>query len=373
VPVGRLRFSPTVRVGFVPLIDAAPLIVGVEMGFFDQVGLRVELHRQIGWGNIRDRLLFGQLDAAHALMGLAVSSALARPDAAPAIVNVMSLGTGGDAITLSRRLFDQGVTTAATLAKHLRNGHRNDPPTFGHVFDCSVHHYLLREWLARGQVNPDEDVRLSVFPPILAASHMARGHLDGFCVGEPWNLIAQRERSGQIVALTTDILESHPDKMLAVRRSMLDDDPATVFRLILALIRAGEYCADPANHPTLARLLAMPGYLDVDADTLAASLSLDRQFNLRPSVQHFRKPGWHMRSFSTASMFPNVGFGVWLIEQMMRWNHVGPDVDPVEVATTATHTASFREAAATLGAECPPLDLMPVGHADQTAIFSGAR
>ncbi len=347
--------------GFVPLIDAAPLIVAHELGFFEDVGLRVQLQRQIGWGNIRDRLLFGQLDAAHALLGLSVMSAVDANGGVPPILNVMSLGTGGDAITLSRRLIDQGVTTAATLAKLLRNTRHPTPPQFGHVFGCSVHHYLLREWLARAEINPDEQISLNVVPPMLTASHMAQGYLDGFCVGEPWNLLAQRERTGQIVALTTDILASHPDKMLAIRRSLLDEDPSTVFRLIESLIHACKYCVDPANHLELARMLARPEYLDVDAEAIAASLSLDRQFNLRPSIQHFRKPDWHMRSFSPASLFPNVGAGVWLLEQMIRWGHVASDVDPMAVSVASTHTASYREAAATLGVECPPVDFTPIG------------
>ncbi len=344
-----------------PLIDAAPLIAAQELGFFEDVGLRVQLKRQIGWGNIRDRLLFGQLDAAHALLGLAVSTAIAVNGVNPPVLNVMSLGTGGDAITLSRRLIDQGITTAAMLAKMLKNTRHGSRPQFGHVFGSSIHHYLLREWLSRAEIRPDEQVSLNVVPPILTASHMAQGHLDGFCVGEPWNLLAQRARTGQIVALTTDILPSHPDKMLAIRRSLLTDDPSTVFRLIEALIHACKYCADSVNHLELARLLARPEYLDVDVEAIAASLSLDRQFNLRPSIQHFRKPDWHMRSFSPASLFPNVGGGAWLVEQMIRWGHVASDVDPLAMSIVSTHTASYREAAATLGVDCPITDFTPIG------------
>jgi two-component system, oxyanion-binding sensor len=357
----RLRSSPVVRVGFVPLIDAAPLIVARETGLFDEVGLRVELHRQIGWGNVRDRLLFGQLDAAHALLGLAPAARIAAPNRPAPIINVMSLGTGGDAVTLSRRFVDAGVNSAAMLGQYLKSNRLVEPPVFGHVFQSSVHHYLLREWLSRGQIDPDVDVRLTVVPPILAASQMQQRHLDGFCVGEPWNLIAQREQSGKIVALTTDILESHPDKMLAVRRDLLDNDPATVFRLIMALIRAAEFCADPARRAELARMLSLPQYLDVDVDVLTASLSLDRHFNLRSTLQHFRRDGWHMRSFAAGALFPNLGFCHWLIEQMVRWSHVDPLVDVPLIATACTHTDSFREAAATIGIDCPADDLTRIG------------
>src|SRR3954469_8587818 len=62
------------RIGFVPLIDAAPIIAAKEMGFFSNEGLNVSLHRQVGWANIRDKLSFGHLDAAHALLGMPLAS-----------------------------------------------------------------------------------------------------------------------------------------------------------------------------------------------------------------------------------------------------------------------------------------------------------
>jgi ABC-type nitrate/sulfonate/bicarbonate transport system substrate-binding protein len=360
--VSRHRSSPLVRVGYVPLIDAAPLIVAQEHGFFEAVGLRVDLDRQIGWGNVRDRLLYGQLDAAHALLGLAISSALSLDahDTTPPILNVMSLGTGGDAITLSRRLTDRGIDSGGALALHVQQTRSEVPLRMGHVFGCSVHQYLLREWLARAGIDPDAQLRLSVVPPMLTASQMGQGHLDGFCVGEPWNLLAQRERTGHIVALTTDILESHPDKMFAVRRSLLEQDPSVVFRLIEALLHACAYCAESKNHFELARLLARSEYLNVDAEAINASLALDRHFKPRTGGGPSRKAGWHMRSFAPPSLFPNIGFGVWLIEQMQRWGHADAGIDAAKLAARVTHTDSYREAAATLGIACPERDLVPL-------------
>ncbi len=109
-----------------PLTDAAPLLVAAEQGFFADEGLRVELHRQIGWGNVRDKLTFGQLDAAHALVGMPLLSGLGREPFAEPLVAVMNLGGGADAITLGRRLTDAGVATAADLAEWCRRRRAGD-------------------------------------------------------------------------------------------------------------------------------------------------------------------------------------------------------------------------------------------------------
>ena len=171
-----------IRVGFVPLLDAAPLVVALELGYFADEGLKVTLHRQVGWGNVRDKLVYGQLHASHALMGMPPASLLGRDRFAEPVVAVTGLGTGGNGITLSRRLTDAGVRSAASLAQWAgkRFAGPSEPPTLAHVFGCSMHHYLLRDWLAAGGVDPDRDVRLCVLPPPQMNSHLAGGHLDGF-------------------------------------------------------------------------------------------------------------------------------------------------------------------------------------------------
>ena len=176
--------SRAVRLGFVPLIDAAPVIVARELGHFADEGVDVVLTRELGWANVRDKLAFGRLDAAAALVGLPIRSAIGDRSPGGPIRAVMALGTGGDAITISRRLAESGVANAVALGRYVRQSPRGTLPlVFAHVFESSVHHYLLREWLASGDVDPDRDVRLCVLPPQQMSAHLAAGHIDGFCAG----------------------------------------------------------------------------------------------------------------------------------------------------------------------------------------------
>ena len=348
-----------VRVGFVPLIDSAPLVVAYELGLFAEEGLAVTLERQIGWANVRDKLAYGHLDASHALLGMPLASALAAgsPGAADwqgePVVGVMSLSCGGNAITLSKRLTSLGVNSAATLARFVQTPQREAPLTLAHVFGCSMHHYLLRDWLDAAGIHPDLDVRLCVIPPPQMVGHLAAGSLDGFCVGEPWNTLAQREGAGMVIVPTADILPGHPEKVLGVTRRWAEDNPQVLATLIRAVLRASRWCNDPANVGTLSEMLAMPKYVGVASDVVRECLTADRTFGLPARFAGIRPADWEMRSFAPAATFPSRTHVAWLLEQMIRWGHAPADVDLVEVADRCTLSAAYRSASESLGLTCP--------------------
>jgi ABC-type nitrate/sulfonate/bicarbonate transport system substrate-binding protein len=332
------------RLGFVPLIDAAPLIIASEQGYFLDEGLRVELCRQIGWGNVRDKLTFGQLDASHALLGMTPVSVLGTHRFDEPLVTIAALGTGGNAITLSRKLASMGVTTAEALARLARN-RTGKKLTFAHVFSCSMHHYLLREWLASAQIHPDEDVNLCVLPPPQMARQMAQGMLDGFCVGDPWNQLAADQEQAVIATATTRIVPDHPEKVLAVSRQWLAHHGEAAQRLVRAVLRGCAYCADPQNAAALGRILARPRYLDLPEPVLLRSL---------------RDTPVDFRSWSPVSTFPSVTHVLWLLEQMARWNHVPLETDLLRIARQAIDTTAYRAAAESLNWPCPADDQPPM-------------
>lgn len=349
-----------VRLGFLPLTDAAPLIAAHELGYFREAGLNVSLERQIGWANVRDKLQYGHLDASHALLGMAVCSAMGAGQGAEPFVAVMSLSRGGNGVTLSRRLVDRGVTSAAMLARWAREARPSERIALAHVFGCSTHHYLLRDWLAGGGVDPDADVRLCVIPPEQMAAHMASGHLDGFCAGEPWNTFASHNGVGSVVAATTDVLPDHPEKVLAVAPGWAARNGGLVTAMIRALLRAAAWCDAPANAAALAEMLADPKYVEVPAEVILKSLR-DGPMRAFPRGS-FAPP----RLFAPEATFPSATHAVWFARQMIRWGHAGAEVDPVAVARACTDSRFYRRAVdelrGSLGVEirCPADDFPPM-------------
>ena len=351
--------NDVVRIGFVPLTDAAPLVVAVERGFFRGEGLHVTLHRQIGWGNVRDKLTFGQLDAAHALVGMPLMSQLGREPFAEPLVAVMNLGGGADAITVGRRLAEAGVRTAADLAEWVRRAKSSggDRPVLAHVFACSVHHYLLRAWLAAGGVDPDRDVRLTVRPPPQVHRQLQMGYLDGYCCGEPYNTAAARDGYGKLVAVTTDVVPSHPDKVLAVTRRWADRHADVLPRLCRAVLRAMQYCDDDRQLPAVAEIMGRPAYLDMPAEAVLQSLTLLRTFGTGRATG---PADWRGRPFDPRLAFPSVTHHAWYATQMNRWGHLDADADVPDLAAACVSADAYRHAAADVGVPCPDDDAPPM-------------
>src|SRR5438876_3349144 len=248
------------HIGFIPLVDAAALIIAVDKGFAAAEGLDVKLVREVSWSNVRDKLNIGLFDAAHLLAPVAIASSLGLGHVKVPIVAPFNLGLNGNAITVSPALhadlmeeidgdrFDPMVTALAlarVVAKRRRTG--AEPLTFGMTFPFSTHNYQLRFWMAAGGVDPDEDVRLVVLPPPYMVDSLAKGPVDAFCVGAPWNSIAVDLGIGEILHFASDILVRAAEKVLAIRQSWSEKNPELVAGLVRAAARAAEFIEHPEN------------------------------------------------------------------------------------------------------------------------------
>ena len=248
------------RIGFIPLCDATALIVAVDKGFTAAEGLDVDLVREVSWSNVRDKLNIGLFDAAHLIAPVAIASSLGLghvkvPIVAPVrarrerqchhrVARAIRAHRGS-----RRRHIIDPLVTARALARVVatRKARGEDPLTFGMTFPFSTHNYHLRFWMAAGGVDPDEDVRLVVLPPPYMVESLANGHVDGFCVGAPWNSVAVDLGIGFILHFVSEILPRAAEKVLAVRRHWADENPDTLRRLVRAHQRAADFVEDVAQ------------------------------------------------------------------------------------------------------------------------------
>src|SRR6185369_774759 len=103
------------RLGFVPLSDAAPLIMAHELGLFARFGLDVHLQREVGWATIRERVIQGELDGAQAPAPMLWSTQLGCGCAPADVLTAFVLNRHGNGITLAQKLWDDGVRDGASL------------------------------------------------------------------------------------------------------------------------------------------------------------------------------------------------------------------------------------------------------------------
>ncbi|WP_078084338.1 CmpA/NrtA family ABC transporter substrate-binding protein [Microbulbifer mangrovi] len=289
--------KPNLKLLYLRLTDSAPLIIAHELGFFERYGLRVELQRETSWATLRDKLIGGAADAASILAPMPLTLKQTLPNCDEQLLSGLILSCNGNAITLSRSLYealdDHPEGTAAALKAHLETRSADGKPlTFASVYPFASHTLQLRHWLSSAGINPDGDVRIVVLPPEQMVDHLRRGDIDGFCVGEPWNTLAVQEQIGVIATPSNTLMPAMPEKVLAVTRSWHDANPATHLALRAALLEACAWLCDRSQRRDAVAILARPEYLDLPAATIAASL--DDELVAPDGQAPSKNPGWHV-------------------------------------------------------------------------------
>jgi NitT/TauT family transport system ATP-binding protein len=274
------------RVGFIPLIDAAIPVAAVECGFAAQEGLDIQLMRETSWANIRDKLVHDMFDASHMLAPLAVATSLGIRNAKVPLAVPFALNANGNCITLALSLYQaledvlgRSPRDAREAAKALkivldrRKAAGRELITFGVVFPFSVHAIMVRHWLRLGGIDPSGDVQFQVVPPPFMVAGLSEGIIDGCCVGEPWNSRAVESGVGCIAAFGSEIARCAPDKVLALREDRATQSREAVESLLRAYQKAARWCGNPDNHHNLAQIMAQPNYLGVAPKTVLNALS----------------------------------------------------------------------------------------------------
>lgn len=263
----------SLRIGFLALSDAAPLIVAQEHGLFARHGLNVTLQREVGWATIREKIIYGELDAAPAPAPMLWSATLGLGCAPSAVLTGFVFNLHGNAITLSNALRQEGVKDGPSLKAAARARRGESRLTFGVVYPYSSHHLQLRQWLKAAGVDPDADVRIAVVPPAQMFRNLAAGTIDGFCAGEPWNTIAVQAGTGWCPTWSASLSPGHVEKVLMVGERFAVQRAEEHAALISALTEACEWCDEPQHREELARLLSGARYLNVRAAAILPALT----------------------------------------------------------------------------------------------------
>lgn len=322
----------TIRLGFTALTDCAPLVIAQHLGLFEKYGLSVKLSREVGWATIRDKVIYGELDAAHAPAGMLVAVHSGIGAVQTDCLTGLILNLHGNAITLSTRLWRVGVRHGAGLREYISSTAAR--LTFGVVYQHSSHSFMLRNWLRAHRIDPERDIQLVVVPPAQVHSNLQAGHLDGYCVGEPWNSLAVMSRTGWVVATSSELEPRHPEKALMVRRDFAERREPEHLALIAALIEACRFCDAPENRERVIETLAQPEF--INAPIQAVRMSLGSTFDYGNG--RIEKTGGQHIFYRDGANDPSADKADWIIGNLVR---SGAVPDPTLIAGD-TATRCFR-------------------------------
>lgn len=266
--------------GYIPLVDAAPLFIARELGFAEQEGLALTLRAAPSWSTLRDLVALGQIEGAHMLAPVPVAAALGLGGLPTRLDALCVLSVGGNTVgvssALAAKMRSNGYAfdfSDAHAAGHALIAAAGDRLRIGVPFPFSMHAELLYYWLGALGFEAPQSLDVRTVPPPLMAEALAAGDIDAFCVGAPWGSIAVDNGSGEMLLPTSAIWSFAPEKVLAVRHDWAESEPELASRMIRAMWRAGRWLGEHSNHLTASEILARPDNLNLPAELLERSLT----------------------------------------------------------------------------------------------------
>jgi nitrate/nitrite transport system substrate-binding protein len=338
-----------VKIGFIPLTDCASVVMASVLGFDKKYGIKITPTKEASWASVRDKLINGDIDAAHVLYGLIYGVHLGISGPKKDMAMLMTLNHNGQAITLSKKLADAGAVDGASLAGVMKKDKREY--TFAQTFPTGTHAMWLYYWLAANGINPMKDAKIITVPPPQMVANMRVGNMDGYCVGEPWGHRAIADGIGITAVTTQDIWKDHPEKVLGTTSEFAQKNPNTARAMIMAVLEASRWIdASLSNRMKMAETVANTAYVNTSVDVINQRILGRYQNGLGKT---WDDPN-HMKFFNDGAVnFPYLSDGMWFLTQHRRWGLLKTDPDYLAVAKQINRVDLYKEAASQLKVSVP--------------------
>jgi bicarbonate transport system substrate-binding protein len=354
--------TTTIKLGYIPIVEAAPLIVAQEKGFFATYGMTgVEVSKQANWGAARDNVEIGSagggIDGGQWQMPMPylISGGLITKNNTKIPMAVLAqLNTQGNGIAVANKHLGQGIGLDLTAAKDYIVGLKaaGTPFKAASTFPKANQDLWIRYWFAAAGIDPDSDVDLLVVPAAQTVANMKTGSMDAFSTGDPWPYRIITDQIGFMAALTSQIWPAHPEEYLAIRADWVDQYPSATKALLKAVIEAQRWCDLPENREELATILAGRNYFNLPVEILKSTLK--GQYTLgdgKPNVEDFTQGPLYWKDDRGSVSYPYRSHDLWFLTESVRWGFL-----PAEILSQANQLIQsvnredlWREAAAELG------------------------
>jgi nitrate/nitrite transport system substrate-binding protein len=352
---------PNMHFGMIALTDCAPIVMAHELGYFKKFGIDAVISKEASWAVIRDKLSLGENHATHMLTGMPIASTmgLLGSPVKPMIVPWM-LNRNGQAITLANK-FKGAVKSPAGMKPFADKAKASGSPlTFAMTFPPGTHAMWIRYWLGSGGVHPDKDINLITIPPAQMVANMRVGKMDGFCVGEPWNLRAIADGIGFTSITTQKIWPDHPEKVCAFTEEFAAKNPKTVRAVLKALHLASEFIDKMENRAQTAEVISRATYINCPKEIILDRLQGKYDYGDGRKEQD---PNYMIFSQRNCN-FPSRTYGYWWLSQFRRWGMVKGAPDYKQVSNRVLRPDLYLDAMKSLGVKADAVDLAPAKLAD---------
>lgn len=341
-----------VKIGFIPLTDCASVVMASVLKLDEKYGIKIIPTKEASWASVRDKLVNGELDAAHVLYGLIYGVHLGIGGPKKDMANLMTINQNGQGISLSNQLKDKGVTTGEQLAALMKKEKREY--TFAQTFPTGTHAMWLYYWLATYGINPMTDAKVITVPPPQMVANMRVGNMDGFCVGEPWNARAIFDKIGFSAATSQDVWAGHPEKVVGTTGEWVKKHPNTARAMVAAILEASRFIDQEVDKKKTATILADKAYVNTAMEVIEDRWEGKYSNGLGKTWTDPNSMKFHLDG---AVNYPYLSDGMWFLTQHKRWGLLKEHPDYLGVAKAINKIDIYKQAATAAKVAIPKSDL----------------
>ncbi|WP_036840143.1 CmpA/NrtA family ABC transporter substrate-binding protein [Pleomorphomonas oryzae] len=345
-----------VKLGYIALTDAAPLIIAQEKGLFAKYGLpNVEVSKQASWGATRDNLVLGGaangIDGAHILtpMPYLISTGKVTQNSVPVPMSIVArLNLDSQGISVAKDYAGTGVGLDASKLKEAFAAKKagGGEVKVAMTFPGGTHDLWIRYWLAAGGIDPDKDVSTIVVPPPQMVANMKVGNMDAFCVGEPWNEQLVNQGIGFTACTTGELWKGHPEKALALRSDWIEANPNATKALLMAVMEAQQWADSMDNKEEMAAILGKRQWFNVPPKDVLGRLKGTINYGNGRVVEN---TGLEMKFWKEHASYPFKSHDSWFLTENIRWGKLPGDTDIKALVDKVNREDIWRAAAKDLG------------------------
>jgi bicarbonate transport system substrate-binding protein len=339
IPPEQVPEVTKVKLGYLPIVEAAPLIIAKEKGFFAKYGLTdVDISKQANWGAARDNLKIGSsaggIDGGQWQMPMPylISEGIITDKQKIPMYVLLQLNTQGNAIAIAGKHKDKGITLKMDKAKAFFDKMKSEGTKFkaAYTFPKANQEFWIRYWLAANGINPDTDIELLTVPAAQTVANMKTGTMDAFSTGDPWPFRIVKEDIGFISALTAEIWQGHPEEYLAMRADWVDQHPKATKALLKGIMEAQQWCDNFDNRKELVQIVSGKKYFGVSVDVLEEPMMGRYDMGDGRKIDDKSMAVLYWKDAKGSVSYPYQSHDLWFLTESVRWGFL-----PKETLSTA--------------------------------------
>jgi bicarbonate transport system substrate-binding protein len=327
--------TEAVKLGYIPIVESAPLIIAKEKGLFAKYGMtKVELEKQANWGSARDNVEIGSagggIDGGQWQMPmphLITAGLITKGNKEIPMYVLAQLVTHGNGIAIADKHKGKGLGLKLDGAKSLFKELKSSTPfTAAFTFPHVNQDLWIRYWLAASGLDPDTDVKLLTVPAAQTVANMKTGTMDAFSTGDPWPFRIVSDKIGFMAALTAEMWKNHPEEYFAMRGDWVDKHPKATKAILKGIMEAQQWLDKFENRKEAARILAGRKYFDLSSPEILLD-PYQGKYDMgdgRKIDDKLMAP-YYWKDEKGSVSYPYKSHDLWFITENVRWGFLPKD------------------------------------------------